>query len=75
MGEISILCTDGYHKIIWDPENEAEVEVAKMSFEKLINEEKYTAYKVDKKGEPAKKAKKFNPKWGKLIMVPPIAGG
>lgn len=75
MGEISVLCKEGDHKIIWDPENESEVEVARMSYDKLINEENYIAYKVDKKGEPAKKAKKFNPKWGRLIMVPPIGGG
>lgn len=74
MGEIRALCTDGDNKVIWDPSNEDEVEVAKMMFDKLKKKD-YKAYNVDKKGEPSKEIKKFNPKAGKIIMTPPVGGG
>ena len=74
MGQIRALCTDGDNKVIWDPENEDETEVAKMMFDKLKKKD-YKAYNVGKKGETGKEIKKFNPKAGKIIMTPPVGGG
>ncbi len=75
MGEMRVLTAEeGDQKVVWDENNEDQVEVAKMTFDKLKGK-KYIAYKVDKKGEQTKVMKKFDPKAGKLIMVPPIAGG
>jgi len=74
MGEMRVLSTEGDQKVIWDPSNEDQVEVAKMTFDKL-KAKKYKAYSVDKKGEPLKEIKKFKPNAGSLIMVPVIAGG
>jgi hypothetical protein len=74
MGEMRVLASEGDHKIVWNPENDDEVEVAEMSFDQL-KEKNYKAYSVDKQGEPLKEIKKFKPSAGKLIMVPPLAGG
>lgn len=74
MGEISILCSEGDQKVVWDPDNEDQTEVAKLTFDKL-KEKSYKAFAVGKKGQPKKEIKKFDPKSGKLIMVPPMAGG
>jgi hypothetical protein len=64
----------GDSKIIWDPENDDQTEIAEMSFDKL-KKKGYKAFKVDKKGDPKTEISKFNPKAGRLIMVPGIAGG
>jgi hypothetical protein len=69
-----VLCDEGDQKVVWDPDNEDQTEVAKMTFDKL-KEKKYTAWLVDKKGEAKKEIKKFNPKTGSLIMIPAVAGG
>jgi hypothetical protein len=74
MGELRVLASDGDQKVVWDADNEDEVEVAEMTFDKL-KAKKYKAYSVDKKGEPAKEIKKFRASAGSLIMVPPIGGG
>jgi hypothetical protein len=74
MGELRILCTEGDQKVVWDPNNKDQVEVARMTFDKL-KEKNYKAYSVDKKGEPLKEIKKFKPSAGSLIMTPAIAGG
>jgi len=72
--QMRVLCSEGDQKVLWDPDNEDQVDVARMTFDKL-KAKNYTAWKVDKKGQPAKEIQKFNPKAGRLIMIPTIAGG
>jgi ribosomal protein L19E len=65
----------GDSKVIWDPKNDDEVEAAQAQFDVLIDKG-FKAYKVDKKGDKTgSPIKTFNPKVGKLIMVPAIQGG
>lgn len=64
----------GDTKVIWDPDNEDEVEAAEVQFDALI-EKGFAAFKVDKKGDKGTKIKKFNPDAGKIIMVPKVQGG
>jgi hypothetical protein len=72
-----VLCTlseEGDTKVIWDPENEDEVEAAEAQFDRLI-EKGFTAFSVDKKGEKKKQIRKFDREAGKIIMVPIMQGG
>jgi len=65
----------GDTKVIWDPENDDEVDAAEAQFDVLIDKG-FKAYKVDKKGDKTGAAiKKFKPSLSKLIMVPALAGG
>lgn len=65
----------GDTKVIWDPKNNDEIEAAEAQFDVLIDKG-FKAYKVDKKGDKSgSPIKKFDPKAGKLIMVPAIVGG
>jgi len=65
----------GDTKVIWDPKNDDEVEAAQAQFDVLIDKG-FQAFKVDKEGNKTGKGiKTFNPKAGKLIMVPAIQGG
>ena len=74
MGQLNIMSSDGDTKVIWDKDNEDEVEAAEEQFDTLINKG-FRAYKVGKKGEATKEIKKFDPKLGKIILVPIIDGG
>lgn len=74
MGIMKILDSTGDSKIMWDPENEDEVDGAEAQFDVLI-EKGFSAYAVKKDGEKGRKIKKFTPNAGKIIMVPSIAGG
>lgn len=65
----------GDSKIMWDAENSDEVDAAKLQFNTLTKKN-FKAYRTDKHGD--KKGgpiKKFDPKAGRLIMVPGIGGG
>ena len=75
MGEMRVMDKEaGDLKVIWDKDNIDEIECAEKQFDCLL-EKGYTAYQVDKKGEPGKKITKFDPKAEKLIMSPRIVGG
>ncbi len=74
MGELAVIDSTGDTKVIWDKDNEDEVEAAEEQFDTLISKG-FMAYAVTKSGEAGKKIKKFLAKAGKIIMVPPISGG
>jgi hypothetical protein len=74
-GEMAILDGSGDTKIIWNSDNEDEVENAKRTFYNLVKEKKYLAFSVDKKGEKGEQVKTFDPDMEKLILVPPMKGG
>lgn len=75
MGEMRILATEGDKKIQWNPKNEDEVEVAEMTFDKLVGEKGFKAFEVKKDGSKGKEVKIFKPTMGMLIMIPRVAGG
>jgi len=74
MGEMLILGPSGDTKITWNPENENEVEAAANQFNELMGKG-FLAFTVTKVGRKGIQIKKFQPKAGKMILVPPIAGG
>ena len=74
MGELRCMSKWGDTKVLWDPKNEDEVEAAEEQFDNLI-EKGFTAYAVKKDGERGRKITEFNPKAGKIIMIPVIVGG
>ena len=74
MGELAIIDQTGDTKVIWDKDNPDEVEAAEDQFDTLT-EKGFIAYAVKKSGEAGRKIKKFVADAGKIIMIPPIAGG
>ena len=74
MGEMSVLGADGDTKIIWDPDNEDEVENAEEQFDRL-RDKGFSAFSVEKRGKKGKQIREFDPDAGKIIMVPGAAGG
>lgn len=61
-------------KLIWDSENEDEVELAKKQFNEA-KKKKFSAFAVKKSGEKGVRIEEFDPDSEKIIMVPPVAGG
>ena len=75
MGEMRILDTSGDTKVIWDPDNEDEVDAAEAQFNSL-KKKGFTAFEVGKRGKKSdERVDEFNPDLGKLIMVPAMRGG
>jgi len=72
--ELVILDTTGDTKIIWDSENDDEIEAAKETFKKLTKKG-YLAFKVKKGGDKGEVVKEFDADAERLILSPPIAGG
>ncbi len=74
MPELAVMDTTGDSKTIWNPDVPAEVDVARATFDAL-KKKRYIAYTVDEKGEKGKVINDFDPKAGKIILTPPLAGG
>jgi len=74
MGELRIMASKGDIKTIWDPKNEDETEAAEAQFDDLV-EKGFQGYRVGKTGKKGRQIDSFDPKAGKIIMVPEMVGG
>jgi len=75
MGALHVMDPkQGDLKVIWDSENEDEVELAERQFDEA-KEKGFLAFKVKKDGGKGQQIKEFDPDSEKIIMIPPIAGG
>jgi hypothetical protein len=73
-GEIAVMDGSGDTKIMWDPANADEVENARENFDRL-KAKGFDAFKVADKGEPGERLDKFDPKAGRIIMMPRKVAG
>ena len=76
-GKIVMQMMTGYGdlKKVWNAANQDEVEDARRSFNHLVKEKKYAAFKVGENGEKAEQIREFDAEAGKMILVPPVRGG
>lgn len=66
---------EGDHKIAWDPNDPNSVEEARRSFDALVRDKKYLAFKTADPGDKGEQIREFDPSAGTIIMTPPMAGG
>jgi hypothetical protein len=74
MGIMEIMDRTGHTSITWDPDVSFEVKIAKEAFDKAIKE-KYQAFEVDEDDEQGSRMTTFNPKAGKVMLIPQLQGG
>jgi len=76
MGELRVLDKDaGDLKVIWDPDNEDEVQAAREQFYAL-KKKGYMAWNVGRLGKKTdNEVKEFDPDLKKLIITPPVKKG
>ena len=74
-GEMAIMGKEGDTKIIWDQNNNDEVENAKATFDRLKGKG-YLAFKViGKEGDRGEQMQDFDPKAERIIFAPQLRGG
>ena len=74
--ELAILHHTGDTKVMWSKDNPDEVEAARRQFEYLVNEKKYTAWRVTgKDGKKDEQIREFDPDAERIILSPPVQGG
>jgi len=73
--EMSVLDPrEGDLKVIWDPDNKEEVEMARETFNKM-KKKGFAAYQVDDDGGKTEFLTKFDPSVEKMILSPIPSGG
>jgi len=59
----------------WDPDNKDEVAAAKKVYDDLKGKGHLAFRVTDKKGKKGEQMTTFDPKAGRIILAPPMAGG
>ena len=72
---ISMMTGYGDLKKIWNAANADEVEDDKRTFNHLVKEKKYMAFRVNADGTNGEQIREFDATAGKMILVPALAGG
>ena len=72
--EMRTLGSSGDTKLLWDSEQDAEVDNARRTFNDLRGRG-FTAFAVKPGGGKGTQVRDFDPEAESLIMVPQIAGG
>lgn len=63
----------GDTEVSWDPGNPDEVAAARRTWDHLVGEKKYLAYRVD--GKDKTKIQVFDPKARKIVLSKQLVGG
>lgn len=69
-----VMDRTGHTSVTWDPAKPVEVDVARDSFDKLVREG-YRAFRVEGSDNQGAPMTTFDPKAGKIMMVPHLVGG
>lgn len=75
MATMHVMDPTGDTKIIWDKDNPDEVANARRTFEDLVTNKRFTAYRVDDTGDRSAVIREFDPTAEKLIIRPAMQGG
>ncbi len=74
MGEMATLSRAGDVRVMWNPDNAAEVAAAKKTFDEMTKKG-HLAFAVKKTGDKGVQVREFDPEAEKIILAPPMRGG
>lgn len=74
-GIMAEMNDSGDTKILWDKNNQDEVDNARSQFEKLTKEKGFAAFAVKKNGDQGERVRVFDPEAERIILVPQLRGG
>lgn len=73
-GKMEIMDRTGHTTVTWDSSKPTEVEAARDMFDTLTGEG-YSAFEVEGADNQGRRVREFDPKAGKIMMVPQLVGG
>lgn len=74
--EFSKMDSYGDTKMIWDKSKPEEIEAARSTFNSLVKDKKYLAFKcTSADGNKGDQIREFDPSLSSYILVPPMVGG
>ncbi len=71
---LAVMSTAGDVRVMWNPDNAAEVAAAKKTFDDL-KKQGHAAFSVKANGDKGTQLREFDPEAEKIIMAPPMRGG
>lgn len=74
MSEMFVMDRTGHSITTWDPSIDLEVNAARDQYNTLTSKG-YSAFRVEGADNRGERLTKFDPKAGKIMMVPQLVGG
>jgi hypothetical protein len=74
LNQMNVLDRSGHTSVKWNPDNDDEVQVARITFEELTKKG-YRAFTVGRFGRQGDRLDTFDPEAGEIMMVPQLKGG
>jgi hypothetical protein len=74
-GVLVVLDRTGDTRLIWNRNDPDEVDNARQTFDRLVKEKKFVAYKVGAAGEKGEVMRTFDSTAEKIILAPALRGG
>lgn len=74
IGTMNIMDQTGHTTTTWDPQKPDEVDAARAQFDTLTRKG-YQAFRVEGADNRGERLREFDPKAGKIMMVPQLVGG
>jgi hypothetical protein len=71
---MEVMDSTGHSESKWDPNNPAEVEAARASFD-VLKRKGYAAFRLNNDGSTGSQMDSFDPGAGRVLMRAPMAGG
>lgn len=75
MSEMAVMNREGDTKVEWDRSNANEVEAARRSFDDLVGQKRYAAFKMGPGAKRGEQIRTFDPDAERIVLVPPMRGG
>lgn len=75
MGEMRLMGAAGDTKVIWNPDNQDEVDNARQTWDRLVTTKRFLGFRMSIAGDKGEQIKDFDPDAARLIVTPPMAGG
>lgn len=72
---MAIMGEKGDTKITWDPLRPEEVHAARLQFEYLTKEKRYTAFRMTESGERGELIRQFDKEAARIVLAPQMQGG
>lgn len=71
---MEVMDATGHSESKWDPNNPAEVEAARASFD-VLKKKGYAAFRLESDGSTGSPMTTFDPQAGRILMKAAMAGG
>lgn len=74
-GTMQVMDQTGHTEVTWDSDSADEVRIARETFNTMVKDKKYNAFRVRKGGGQGERISEFDASAEKMLLIPHLVGG